>query len=58
MLALTVRRKLVFVPGAIIVSIFYSRKETKKNPPKKMQKYGKQNTLIYENQLVRTTLEN
>jgi hypothetical protein len=30
-----VRRKLVFVPGAIIVSIFYSRKETKKYSQKK-----------------------
>jgi hypothetical protein len=48
----------VFVPGAIIVPIFYSRKETKKILPKKIQKYRKQNTLIYENQLVKTTLEN
>jgi len=35
------------------------RKETKKNPKKnKYKKYKKQKTLIYDNQFVRTPLEN
>jgi hypothetical protein len=45
--------------GVIIISIFHSRKETKKKTKKKIKiKYEKQKILIYDNELVKTALEN